>query len=75
MALLAYWPTPTQDELGHRCKLRTTWHAKNKEYSLMLDPLLIRTGFLGPKLGPIGSAFSAQNGGKLRQINESVDGS
>jgi hypothetical protein len=31
--------------------------------------------FLGPKLGPIGSVFSAQTGVKLRPINESVDGS
>ena len=31
--------------------------------------------FLGPKLGPIGNVLSAQTGVKLRQINESVDGS
>ena len=42
---------------------------------LHAGPLLIRTGFLGPKLGPIGSAFQPKTGVKLRQINESVDGS
>jgi hypothetical protein len=30
---------------------------------------------LGPKLGPIRRPFSSQNGVKLRQINEYVDGS
>jgi hypothetical protein len=28
VALLAYGATPVQNELGHKCKLSTVWHAK-----------------------------------------------
>ena len=57
-----------------RLKNCTVGHTQ-RQRTFLFGPVLTPAGRLSPKLGPIGSAFQPKTKVKLRQINESVDGS